>query len=236
MYNTKTLVSRFTDYFYKQSDGKLYKLMSVIADELQFAKDTIDTVRLYRAIDHAEGVPLDVLGAQVNQLRGHLDDVTYRRLIKAKIIQNRSHGTLTDVVDVTATVLATDKRNVVIVEGYEKGADAPSIELLKAPLSDLATTEITARDFLTIVRKSVAAGVQLKRIELDGTLEISQISAEQDSSVGLSDLNGTIGGMFDDVEIGSVYIGFDLDNGLSDINMTHGGSLGTVITDREDLV
>lgn len=159
LYNTKTLVSRFTDYFYKQSDGKLYKLMSVIADELQFAKDTIDTVRLYRAIDHAEGVPLDVLGAQVHQLRGKLDDENYRRLIKAKIIQNRSNGTLRDVIDALVVLLKTN--TFTVRESWEYGERRPTVVIDDVCVNVLSQSGFDIATITAIIQRIVAAGVKV---------------------------------------------------------------------------
>lgn len=68
-----------------------------MAQELE---DEIDDLLTMRLLDTAEGANLDLYGNIVDEPRGGLDDVDYRRFIKAKILINLSRGTPTDLINI----------------------------------------------------------------------------------------------------------------------------------------
>lgn len=194
MYSVQTLVSRFTDYFYKRQDGNLYKLLSIIADELQHAKTTIDTVRAYRSVETAEGVGLDVIGANVGQPRGIADDETYRTLIKARILRNRTDGTVNMVSEVLSTVLSTDEFT--IRESWQDNETQPAIKIRDVSLDTLLDSGNSLIDFVAVAQRTVAAAVRVDEVYVDGDFILTDVDMPE-TPHGLADIDSTVGGKLD---------------------------------------
>lgn len=97
------LIKRFTDNYKKNRNSNLGKLMAIFDFQIEQLIATFEKIRLYRAIDNADGVTLDNIGKNVLQERGGMDDVLYRLFLKVKIRANTSGGqidTINDVLDV----------------------------------------------------------------------------------------------------------------------------------------
>ena len=175
MYTTDYIVKHFTDAFFegKQTSGTLYKVMSVLADEFSLIEQTLATIIAYRDIDKARGMTLDLIGQNINQKRGKATDEVYRILLKSKIARNLSDGTVNTIIDVISLSLSTNPSDVKILESWEVNPNAkPSIELMKLPITKLLESGIDQENFVAIIQKTVAGGVQVKQVELEGTFEL----------------------------------------------------------------
>lgn len=62
-------------------------------------------VLLVRSIEDSQGTQLDRIGRIVVQPRNGLDDVTYRRYLRARVVANKSDGTIADVISVLRLIL-----------------------------------------------------------------------------------------------------------------------------------
>lgn len=69
----------------------------VLAPQFQAIEDTAQQLLTIMSIDASVGVQLDNIGKLVGQLRGGVDDATYRLYLRAKIRANKSSGTPNDV-------------------------------------------------------------------------------------------------------------------------------------------
>lgn len=114
MFSYKNIMSKFS-YFQKR-DGYLSKLMKLFSVEMIALKETIDRVEEWRDIDKAEGETLDDIGTNVKRYRGKLNDTIYRILLKAKIAQNLSDGTINTMIKIIALTLSMDLKKVRIKE------------------------------------------------------------------------------------------------------------------------
>lgn len=196
MYSVKEIISLFTDFFRKDEDSNLYKLISLFADELALLKDTNQLIIDWRDIDKAQGKALDLIGENINQSRGVATDEVYRILLKSKIARNLSDGTINTIINVIAIALSTDKKNIKIIEGWTD-ADNPepaSIKLMEMPLDAINKAGIDPTNFVRIIQKTVAGGVKVQSIELNGTFEFGDTSMQIDNNKGFADIDGTIGG------------------------------------------
>lgn len=117
MYSVKDIIKLFTDHFYKDEDGNLYKLIDICADELGRVKSTNDLIESWRDIDKAKGKTLDLIGENINQNRGAATDEVYRILLKSKIARNLSDGTIDTIIRVIAVALNADLEEIKIREG-----------------------------------------------------------------------------------------------------------------------
>lgn len=175
MYTVGYIIKHFTDALFegKQTSGTLYKVMSVLADEFSLIEQTLATIIAYRDIDKARGMTLDLIGQNINQKRGKATDEVYRILLKSKIARNLSDGTVNTIIDVISLSLSTKPSDVKILESWEVNPNAkPSIELMKLPITKLLESGIDQENFVAIIQKTVAGGVQVKQVELEGTFEL----------------------------------------------------------------
>lgn len=174
MYSVKDIMSLFTDHFRKDKDSNLYKLISLFSHELKLIKDTNTLMVEWRDIDKAKGKTLDLVGKNLNQARGVANDEVYRILLKSKIARNLSDGTVDTIINVIATALSAEKEEIKIVEGWEVDESArPSIKVMQLPLATLVSSGMNQLDFIRIVQKTVASGVRVEQIELEGTFKLS---------------------------------------------------------------
>lgn len=175
MYTVGYIIKHFTDALFegKQTSGMLYKVMSVLANEFSLIEQTLATIIAYRDIDKARGMTLDLIGQNINQKRGKATDEVYRILLKSKIARNLSDGTVNTIIDVISLSLSTKPSDVKILESWEVNPNAkPSIELMKLPITKLLESGIDQENFVAIIQKTVAGGVEVKQVELEGTFEL----------------------------------------------------------------
>lgn len=203
MYSVKEIVSYFSDHFErgKRKGGTIYNLVSLFADELALIKETNTLMLEWRDIDRARGQTLDLIGSNINQPRGKATDEVYRILLKSKIARNLSDGTVDTIIQVVATALNADLEEIKIKEAWETNPDAlPAIELMELPLSRLLETGMDPLNFVRIVQKTVASGVKVEQVALEGTFELGTTALEQSADKGLSDITMTTGGT-----LGAIY-------------------------------
>lgn len=174
MYTVKEMMALFTDYFRKDQESNLYKLIKLFADELTLLKKTNELMLEWRDIDKARGKTLNLIGSNLNQPRGVANDEVYRILLKSKIARNLSDGTVDTIINVIATTLSANREEIKLVESWEGGdVSKPSIRIMQLPLTTLISSGMNQLDFIRIVQKTVASGVQVEQIELEGTLKLS---------------------------------------------------------------
>ena len=203
MFSTKTIMSRFADYFAKYPSSNLSKLISIFSDELIVLENTNKQIMLWREIDNAKGNALDLIGENVIQNRGVATDEVYRILLKSKIARNLSDGTINTIIKVISIALSTDPSTIKIVEKWND-ADEPepaAIKLIELPLTKINEAGLDPLNFIRIIQRTVAAGVKVGVIELSGTFEFGDETNVIDNLKGFGDVNNeSIGGY-----LGAVY-------------------------------
>lgn len=92
MRTTERMIFRLPDAYSKDTDSKLFNLLFVPGRELDSIFDTAEKIQLWHDIDNARGKTLDLIGTNVQELRGGKDDIEYRKFLKLRIIINLSGG------------------------------------------------------------------------------------------------------------------------------------------------
>lgn len=110
----KKIFNRLPERFRKQNTDKLYY---VLFDEKGAFFNAINSVEDSRNIDKATGNALDLLGANVGQIRQGEDDDLYRQLIKVRILANMSIGDIPTINTIMSTLVKDVYRG--LKEGYE---------------------------------------------------------------------------------------------------------------------
>jgi hypothetical protein len=138
-----------------QSSPKLVALVGELGAVAAEVETALFQVGLQTSIDSAAGTWLDWIGSIVKEPRGSLADATYRVMIRARILANRTRGTTEDVNAVlkawNAGVFPTVN---VFVDSFPAGLDLQ----ITSPLLD--TTEKVWR-LWSLLKSTRAGGVAL---------------------------------------------------------------------------
>lgn len=203
MFSTKDIVSRFVDYFKKDSASNIAKLMHIFSDQLLQLQETTERVGDWRDIDNAQGKALDDIGSNVNQPRGKATDEVYRILLKSKIARNLSDGSINTIINVIAVALSVPTSQIRIVEKWhdELEPEPAALKLIEMPLQRINEAGLDPVNFVRIIQKTVAAGVKVQAIELSGTFEFGDLSKSIDVNRGFGDIENEMKGGY----LGAVY-------------------------------
>ncbi|MCY7785259.1 hypothetical protein [Bacillus inaquosorum] len=197
----KDLIGKLSDAFLKDEKSNIGKLFLIVDEQLTALKSALITAENWRDIDAAKGKALDLLGDNVSQDRGRATDEIYRVLIRGKVARNVSDGTTNRIIEALAKTLNCKPSEIHIVSSKENNEDEPAaIIVKKAPIEALSKVGMSATQFSNIVQKTVAAGVRVAYVDLNGTfrfsssansIETSQYGFSTDGTDG-----GTLGGIF----------------------------------------
>ncbi|WP_284641178.1 hypothetical protein [Paenibacillus silviterrae] len=198
MITPQDVLRRLTDVFSKNPNSNIGKLLTIMADQIRELTETQNRIRDWRDIDQAQGTTLDRIGQNVGQPRGVATDEVYRILIKSKIARNLSTGDINTIIRVVSTALDCDPSEIEIKETFEDpvSPEPAGISVISVPLQRINEIGLSPVQFSKIIQRTVAAGVRVRVIELEGTFSFSSVpdQSESDDSTGFGDLAGSIGG------------------------------------------
>jgi hypothetical protein len=197
MYESKEILSKLADYFKKNPNSNIGKLLTMFSEQLKDLETTNTRIREWKSIDNAEGFGLDVIGKELNQPRGVATDEIYRVLLKSKNARNRSNGDINTMIRVLSLALNTQPSNIRIREQWNDAVDPQeaAISLIELPIQQLNEVGLEPPQFASIVKRTAAAGVKVTAIEMTGTFEFGS-TLTTDAEAGFSDIDGTTGGYF----------------------------------------
>lgn len=111
--------SRMRSRIYTQFRNKdtWTKWSNLFADMAQDTEDAAQSLLTIFDIDNSRGAGLDLIGRVVRQARLGFDDVTYRLLIRTRILVNRSFGSVEDVYGFLNALLG---KSMIYLGGYVK--------------------------------------------------------------------------------------------------------------------
>lgn len=130
-----------------QGQPNIEKLVRAMCEPIQVFEDLAVQVLLSGTIDDAIGDDLIVLGKIVGQGKGAVtDDEVFRRLIKARIITNRSIGVSSDLIRITRLIIDSPGTDVDV-----EPRSVATVRVTLTPLSDI-TVIPTLLSFLNLAR------------------------------------------------------------------------------------
>lgn len=133
-------------------------LIGEIADVVQPAEDALWDLFNAILLDDATDVWLDYLGAIVGEAREGWGDTDYRRFIRARILANKSSGTVNEVLTIVALILGTNDPTLAIADAAEF---YPASMLINVQYPDFPTTEALRSRLVRIVSKARPVAVRL---------------------------------------------------------------------------
>lgn len=130
----------------------------------------------------------------MSQDRGRATDEIYRVLIRGKVARNVSDGTTNRIIEALAKTLNCKPSEIHIVSSKENNEDEPAaIIVKKAPIEALSKVGMSATQFSNIVQKTVAAGVRVAYVDLNGTFRFSSSANSIETSQYGFSTDGTDG-------------------------------------------
>ena len=170
-----------------QGKAKIAALLSPWLAELQAVEDAAWQVLTAGAIDGAFGDALDQIGGIVLQPRAGLTDTTYRSVLRAAILANRSNGTGDQLLAILALLLP--------------GAGVHLTEYFPAALvaDPAAPVAIGAGLAADVLRRARSAGVTLHLVDYP-VVDVFRFATgefpELDAARGFGDVTGAGGAPF----------------------------------------
>lgn len=106
---SEQLLAEISDYWYKRSGGKMYKLIDAFNEPLEAISDNAYKVERWRALKDAKGTTLDLFGADIQTYRPSQDDDEYRFIIHIMELLSRAQGTIPSMMKIMSSALETDQ-------------------------------------------------------------------------------------------------------------------------------
>lgn len=131
---------------------RIANLLRALVGPFQSLEDALWQLIEERSVDTAIGIQLDQLGHIVGQERGGLSDADYRRYIRARIMTNRSRGSVEDLIRIANLVLAEDDATIEI--DSQRGTAVVRIR-------GVDTTDAVATIVLAFLEDGAAGGVRV---------------------------------------------------------------------------
>lgn len=192
------IIKRLTDAYNKNPDSNIAKVLRIVMEEIDEINDTLYKIEVWDSVDKAKGAVLDDLGRDVDQPRGQATDEIYRVLIKSKVARDLSTGDTNTIINVLSMALNAEPSEIGIYESWldPEEPEPASITLMEIPIRRLIEVGMSGRQFARIVSKTLAAGVGVKRIDLQGTFEYGGDTLETDYDKGFANIDQTVGGYY----------------------------------------
>lgn len=196
------VIKKLTDAYNKDPHSNLGKLIGILVSEFEELQNVFQKIDDWRSVDKAEGKVLDDKGVDINQYRGTANDEIYRILLKSKTARDLSTGDTNTIIDVLSMAIGANKSEIGITETWmdEDSPEPAGIKLIEIPIAKLNEVGMTGNQFAKFVAATVAAGIYVQSIELQGTFQYGGLPLEIDSDKGFSDTDMTTGGYY-----GTVY-------------------------------
>lgn len=183
---------------YRESP-QLMDLIGQLGANVQFLEDAFWDLNNASLLASAVGVWLEYLGFIVGEFKEGWSDANFRRFIEARILANRSSGTINEVLAVLAK--GFDLTSATILQSYTEYYPASALMVVDP---DVITTTDLRRTVYRIVARARAAGVRLLINTAFGDAttftcadsDDAQPVMDADQGFGDSDDLGGTGGMF----------------------------------------
>jgi len=144
----------------RRTDSNNWKLMQLLMVPEAKQRDEMVELSATRDIDMATGKFLDHIGQLVGEHRGQSDDEFYRSMIKARIAQRHTDGTIDDLYNIIAVTLDADPHDFKIRPMWNVSGESKAIEILDIPNKYSDSLQKRQR-VLERISESVAADVRV---------------------------------------------------------------------------
>jgi len=152
------------DSFNKKPESNIGKLFQIIRNQIGELNETLVRTEEWRSVDEAKGTTLDLLGDNVNEMRGTAKDDLFRIFIRAKVFRSRCDGTVNQIIKALSSTLnckTTDIRIENIVRDDQGIRHPATIGINTIPEDRLSGVRLSVSQFIRLVDEVVAAGISV---------------------------------------------------------------------------
>lgn len=152
----ENMLKRLTSNYNQSPFGNVYKLFSIISEELGQIKSTFDTISDWKNLDAAKGTTLDEIGVLVQELRNGQNDEQYRLKLRFKMARNKSTADINSIISSLSLILGLQKEDITIHDNEE-----PASYRLVFPLEKLQKSKIKTNEVIELAESISAAGTRV---------------------------------------------------------------------------
>lgn len=195
----KLMVAMLPDAYNKSEGSNNAKLLQLFGDQFDEIAEMLSGIESVLDIDNATGVTLDMIGANIDQKRGSLNDNVYRILIKTKVAAIMGNCSINSIIGIVKNILGS--ADTVIGEGWAQGSPEQAMFTFSTDLTTIVEAGFTLGQFVQLLNMIKSVGVSLQT-QLQGTFEFGEVAeygplyddglADVDQAVG-----GTLGYVYD---------------------------------------
>lgn len=201
----ENMIRSLTESYTKNPNSNIGKLILLVSGQMEDLDETLRKIEDWRDINQAEGETLDLIAANVGQMRGLATDEVLRILIRARVARNLSNGTLDGIIQSLAVTLNTTPDKFGIKELYNDSLtpEPAAIVITGLPIEVINQSGMSAVQFGKITQRVVASGIRVAAIDLSGTFDFSSQYdvLENNTATGFAPTTqatgGTLSGSFD---------------------------------------
>ena len=178
-------ISRLTSPYNQDPTSNNYKFLSIFSDEYGEINTTISDIKSAHFVDSATGMSLDNLGVLLQTFRETAEtDAHYRIRLKTMWARYIGSGTIQDVLDIVAAMLAVETNRIEVIEDFVGVYANFDVWVW---LQDLVDAGITTSDLNDLLDAVKGAGISVAA-HAYGTFTARAAADPNDSTLGYDDI------------------------------------------------
>ncbi|NGP45958.1 hypothetical protein G4V62_13750 [Bacillaceae bacterium SIJ1] len=191
------LLNLLSDAYNKNPNSNLRKVIGLVTSQLDELTATFEKIEAWRVIDNAKGQTLDDIGRDSDQHRGKATDEIYRIMLRSKTARDMSEGDTNTIIEVLSMAIDADPSEISIQETWTDDSPEPAgLRIIEIPIQRLNEVGMSSKQFVQFVAGTVAAGVAVKSVDLQGTFEYGGVPLENDLTKGFGSIDSNNGGYY----------------------------------------
>jgi hypothetical protein len=156
----EAMKEKFISFITKNEDSDLIKKLRMLAEEMEIVQTAFDDIEEVKNLNDAYGKTLDHYGANVGESRKGNDDTLYRLLIRIKIAENTSDGSIPHIIDALSLAIDRPPEDIYVQEGWSfVTEEQPASIFLSFPSEVFSDYNITYERFINLFNNVVGGGI-----------------------------------------------------------------------------
>lgn len=156
----EAMKEKLISFVNKNNDSNFVKKLKMLADEMEIVQTAFDDIEKVKNLNDAYGKTLDYYGSNVGESRKGNDDILYRLLIRIKIAENTSDGSIPHIIDALSLAIDRPPEDIYVQEGWSfVTEEQPAAIFLSFPSEVFNDYNITYERFIKLFNNVVGGGI-----------------------------------------------------------------------------
>lgn len=191
-FNRENHAKNLPDSYAKHKESNNHKILEIERLACDKTRETLTEIEDILDLNNATGQTLDNYGDRVGQIRNGATDEKYVYMIKAKVMQNISNGSIPSIRRALCAIFDSDPSNVAMT----KGENNCTVIVSKLPLSAITKAGFNLVQATEIVKSLLPVGVALETFMVRGSFVFGETDGYVGADAGFAEYDGGIGGQF----------------------------------------